>query len=114
MDDGLRVVDTLLVVAHEAAQRVSDRKLIAYCDRTADYDALARLDRGPRGVFEERAASVLLHTFQHQVHHRGQAHSMLAGTPVGPPQLDEFFLDEDPRLRADDLQTMARAGYPVL
>jgi uncharacterized damage-inducible protein DinB len=38
---------------------------------------------------------VLAHLFIHQIHHRGQAHAMLAGTAVKPPQLDEFFLDED-------------------
>ena len=35
--------------------------------------------------------SLLLHLFQHQVHHRGQAHAMLSATRVAPPQLDEFF-----------------------
>ena len=29
---------------------------------------------------------------------------MLAGTPVPPPQLDEFFLAEDTRARARDAQ----------
>ena len=43
----------------------------------------------------ERLGAVLAHLFLHQVHHRGQAHAMLAGTRVPPPQLDEFFLDYD-------------------
>ncbi|MGL1143213.1 hypothetical protein ACSTLN_23785 [Vibrio parahaemolyticus] len=46
--------------------------------------------------------------FQHQIHHRGQAHAMLAGTPVAPPQLDEFFCAGDAPLRATDL---AELGY---
>ncbi len=46
-------------------------------------------------MISERTDAVLAHLFQHQIHHRGQAHAMLAGTPVPPPQLDEFFLDFD-------------------
>ena len=50
-------------------------------------------DRGADGLVPERLDAVLAHLFQHQIHHRGQAHAMLAGTDVPPPQLDEFFLD---------------------
>jgi uncharacterized damage-inducible protein DinB len=32
-----------------------------------------------------------MHLFQHQIHHRGQAHAMLSATAIKPPQLDEFF-----------------------
>jgi len=35
----------------------------------------------------------------HQMHHRGQ---VLAGTSVPPPQLDEFFLEQDAPRRADE------------
>jgi uncharacterized damage-inducible protein DinB len=41
-----------------------------------------------------------MHMFQHQTHHRGQAHAMLSGTPVAPPQLDEFFPLAEAPLRA--------------
>ena len=41
-----------------------------------------------------------MHLFQHQVHHRGQAHAMLSGTSVSPPQLDEFFSAGEVPLRA--------------
>jgi uncharacterized damage-inducible protein DinB len=38
----------------------------------------------------------LAHFFNHQTHHRGQAHAMLAGTAVPPPPLDLlYFLPED-------------------
>jgi uncharacterized damage-inducible protein DinB len=33
-------------------------------------------------------AVVLAHLFNHQAHHRGQAHAMLASTEVAPPTLD--------------------------
>lgn len=81
-----------------AAQAVSDRRLVAFCDRLEGND-LARCvvtDRGPRhGRVLERIDALLAHLFLHQTHHRGQAHAMLAGTHVSPPQLDEFFLEFD-------------------
>ncbi|WP_269583158.1 DinB family protein [Roseibium sp. Sym1] len=81
----------------QAAQQGLDRMLIAFCDglTTADLDRKVIQDRGVKGRFEETIANTLLHLFQHQVHHRGQVHAMLAGTDVAPPQLDEFFLDFD-------------------
>jgi uncharacterized damage-inducible protein DinB len=84
-----------------------DRRLIAVCDAldTETVGAPVRLIRAHR-VQVERADRVLLHLFQHQIHHRGQAHAMLAATPVEPPQLDEFFLAEDAPLRADDLAAL--------
>jgi uncharacterized damage-inducible protein DinB len=42
---------------------------------------------------------VLGHFFNHQTHHRGQAHAMLAGTRITPPSLDLiYFFPQD---RAD-------------
>ena len=92
-----------------AAQLASDRRLIALCDSVSD-DACARsvrLDRGDEGVFEESLGAALDHLFVHQTHHRGQAHAMLAGTRVAPPQLDEFFLRYDEVRRRDEV---ARLG----
>ena len=88
-----------------AAQAASDRKLIAFCDALDD-DALARttvLDRGYEGVFAEELPAVLEHLFMHQIHHRGQAHAMLAGTRAAPPQLDEFFLRYDEPRRREEI-----------
>jgi len=79
------------------AQAASDLRLVAFCDRLAPtrLDARVDVDRGEAGIVPERTDALLAHLFQHQIHHRGQAHAMLAGTPVPPPQLDEFFLDFD-------------------
>ena len=55
------------------------------------------------GIMHENATRLLAHLFQHQIHHRGQAHAMLAGTPVKPPQLDEFFCANEAHLRAAEL-----------
>jgi uncharacterized damage-inducible protein DinB len=71
-------------------QAEADARLIAYCDRGVPAQATVSVGwRG--GPATERVEDVLLHLFQHQVHHRGQAHAMLAGTAMPPPPLDEFF-----------------------
>jgi uncharacterized damage-inducible protein DinB len=94
----LRVREHAELAPLAAAQLASDRELVRFCDAQSD-DALAgtlRMDRGEgEGVFEEPLAALLAHLFVHQTHHRGQAHAMLAGTRVAPPQLDEFFLRYD-------------------
>ena len=90
-------------------QAALDRRLVAFCDRLA-VAALGRPVRIHREdhVQVERTDRVLLHLFQHQVHHRGQAHAMLAGTTTLPPQLDEFFMAADAPLRVAD---MAGLGF---
>ncbi len=54
----------------------------------------------------ERADRLLLHLFQHQIHHRGQAHAMLGGTGIAPPQLDEFFSVGEAPLRAAEFKEL--------
>ena len=87
-----------------AAQRQVDARLVRFCE-SLDAGALARvvaIDRGDEGLFRETVPALLSHLFVHQIHHRGQAHAMLAGTRVAPPQLDEFFLDYDRGRRAGE------------
>jgi uncharacterized damage-inducible protein DinB len=93
--------DTCALLAE--AQRTADRRLIALCAALSD----AQLDgpvQVPRrdGIYTDRIARILAHLFQHQIHHRGQVHAMLAGTAVKPPQLDEFFCSNEAPLRAQD------------
>jgi uncharacterized damage-inducible protein DinB len=87
-----------------AAQREVDMRLVAACASLAESDldkpiAIVR----SKGVVHERVTRLLAHLFEHQIHHRGQAHAMLAGTSVAPPQLDEFFCQGDAPLRAAEL-----------
>src|SRR5262245_48545245 len=84
-----------------------DARLIAVCDRLTEtsLDAHVRLNRDTR-VQTERRDRLLLHLFQHQTHHRGQAHAMLAGTRVKPPQLDEFFSIAEAPLRAPEFAAL--------
>ncbi len=91
-----------------SAQTASDRRLIAFCERQNE-TTLARdcvLPRPNRKPPPSRVAAVLAHLFQHQIHHRGQAHAMLAGTGVKPPQLDEFFLAGEEHLRRNELRAL--------
>ncbi|MEM8853010.1 MAG: DinB family protein [Pseudomonadota bacterium] len=83
--------------ALRAAQARQDGLLEVYCASLSP-DMLTEMvatDRGDEGIVHERVCDVLAHLFQHQIHHRGQAHAMLAETSVAPPQLDEFFLAYD-------------------
>jgi uncharacterized damage-inducible protein DinB len=80
---------------------------MGFCDRLgeADLDRKVVLKRRTP-VPPERIGDVLAHLFVHQIHHRGQVHAMLAGTDVPPPQLDEFFLEGDAPLIANDLAAL--------
>lgn len=89
------------LAALKPAQAAIDKRLIAICDAlTADLlDGAVRINRDTR-VQTERRDRLLMHLFQHQIHHRGQAHAMLSATAVAPPQLDEFFAEGEAPLRA--------------
>lgn len=84
-----------------------DQRLVAFCEVLREKDLarcvdLVRVD----GVVHERIDRLLLHLFEHQIHHRGQVHTMLSATHVKPPQLDEFFLDCDRRFREEEEQQL--------
>jgi uncharacterized damage-inducible protein DinB len=84
-------------------QAAVDRRLIAHCDALTPerLDDVVKVNRDTR-VQAERGDRLLMHLFQHQIHHRGQAHAMLSSTSVAPPQLDEFFAVEEAPLRAGE------------
>jgi uncharacterized damage-inducible protein DinB len=86
-----------------AAQTQVDQRLIAVVNGL-DAAALARVVSVHRetSVQRERIDRLLLHLFQHQIHHRGQAHAMMSDTGVPPPQLDEFFSAGEAPLRAGE------------
>jgi uncharacterized damage-inducible protein DinB len=91
------------------AQRDADRRLVAACASLTDAELDLPIPVMRRaGIQTESATRLLAHLFQHQIHHRGQAHAMLAGTKVKPPQLDEFFCANEAHLRASEL---AELGY---
>lgn len=91
-----------------ASQADVDRRLTSFCDdlsaeRLGDPVELYRGER----VQRERIDDVLSHLFQHQTHHRGQVHAMLAGTSVRPPQLDEFIVADDAVFREGELGALS-------
>jgi uncharacterized damage-inducible protein DinB len=90
------------------AQIAADRRLITFCDRlsSADLDRRVVTDRGQDGMIPERIDDLLAHLFLHQIHHRGQVHTMLSGTSVAPPQLDEFLLGYDEKRRRDEVERL--------
>jgi uncharacterized damage-inducible protein DinB len=92
------------------AQRALDAQLVKLvADLGHDGEAhLARKVKIERRDHDqhERVDDTLLHLFEHQIHHRGQAHAMLAGTRIAPPQLDEFFMSEEAPLRAAELREL--------
>lgn len=99
--------DTSADISRE--QHAVDRRLVALCVKLEERD-LERKVGVPRAkrVDEDTVTRLLSHLFEHQIHHRGQVHAMLAGTRIAPPQLDEFFCAGDAHLRRDEL---AELGY---
>ena len=88
-------------------QAAVDKRLIAVCEGLVE-PSLSRdvkINRDTR-IQIDRCDRLLLHVFQHQIHHRGQAHAMLSGTAVKPPQLDEFFSIGEASLRAAEFAAL--------
>lgn len=76
------------------AQADADMRLAKFCHSlTEDILAEARRTERQDGPVEEQVDALLLHLFQHQIHHRGQAHVQLQDAGVAPPQLDDFHLE---------------------
>jgi uncharacterized damage-inducible protein DinB len=96
------------------AQGEMDRRLIAIVERldNAGLDRVVNIHRGDH-VQHERMDRLLLHLFQHQIHHRGQAHAMLSATNIPPPQLDEFFAAGEAPLRAGEFAELGWAEETV-
>jgi len=90
-----------------AAQARADERFIALVNgiTPAQLDEVIDLDRGTH-VQRERRGHVIAHLLNHQVHHRGQAHAMLSGTNVQPPQLDEFLMPSEAHLREREVSQL--------
>lgn len=97
-----------------SAQKSVDLRLIAVCQalKVADLVAIAQVPRS-NGIHSEPISRLLAHLFQHQIHHRGQVHAMLAGTSATPPQLDDFFCVNDADLRLQDFQELGFAETEI-
>ena len=91
-----------------AAPATCDQRFIDHVDAlgAAMLEDVVAMERGERRIQRERRCHVIAHLLNHQVHHRGQAHAMLAGTLSRPPQLDEFLMPSEARFRVDDLRAL--------
>ncbi|MER8646001.1 DinB family protein [Mesorhizobium sp. M1252] len=91
-----------------AAQVAADWRLIAFCEKLseADVDRQVVTDRREDGMIREKIGDILAHVFLHDIHHRGQVHAMLSGSSVAPPQLDEFLLDYDLKVRKEEVERL--------
>lgn len=86
-----------------AAQAETDARLIRFCKAlTPSMLDEPRQTERREGMVPEAVGAILPHLFQHQVHHRGQAHVMVQDAGIDPPQLDDFFLEygRDPAAQA--------------
>ncbi|WP_230531311.1 DinB family protein [Microvirga roseola] len=73
------------------AREAEDARIVAYVDRLSESDLSGpiryNLISRPETV-EQPLAPALLHFFNHQTHHRGQAHCILTGFGREAPSLD--------------------------
>jgi len=90
------------------AQAAADERFIVHVGglAAAALDDEVAMHRGGGRIQRDRRVNVIAHLLNHQVHHRGQAHAMLAGTSVKPPQLDEFLMPSEAHLRAADVRAL--------
>ncbi|MDM9620180.1 DinB family protein [Rhizobium sp. S96] len=89
------------------AQAAVDQRLVALAEALTPESMMSTVDLHRSGrIQQERMEDVLGHLFQHQTHHRGQVHAMLAGSSVAPPQLDEFIVADDARFRGDEIAAL--------
>jgi uncharacterized damage-inducible protein DinB len=95
-------------------QHAVDQRLVTLCESLTDprLDIPVLLPRRT-GVVHDSLERILAHLFQHDIHHRGQIHAMLAGTSVKPPQLDEFYCANEAHLRAADLAALGTSEEEI-
>lgn len=84
--------------ALDAAREAEDQRIIRYARALTEDRIVAALQfRTMAGEAKTMSLDIALaHFFNHQTHHRGQAHAMLSGTAVPPPAIDLlYFVAED-------------------
>ena len=76
-----------------AARVAEDARLTDLVDGYGAVDLAERFDyTNYQGApFANTRAEVLTHMFNHQTHHRGQAHGLLSHAGAEPPELDFIF-----------------------
>jgi uncharacterized damage-inducible protein DinB len=85
----------------QQARQTLDQRIVAFVEGLAEQRIGEVLSyKTTTGVAQETPIDqVLTHLFNHQAHHRGQAHAMLSSTEVAPPPLDLiYFLRDHPEI----------------
>lgn len=83
-----------------AAREAMDGRIVAFVDGLdeAAFDAPLSYRTMAGAPFEDPLSALLAHLFNHQTHHRGQAHGLLSLAGASPPPLDLlYFMREPPR-----------------
>ena len=75
------------------ARQAEDRRIIAFVDRMRSEHCQRTLSfRNMKGEPKSGSyAQLFTHLFNHQTHHRGQAHALLSDAGGNPPPLDYFY-----------------------
>jgi len=80
------------------AREAEDQRIIAYVDRLSDADLAGRIRyqtiSNPVSI-EQPLAPALIHFFNHQTHHRGQAHCLLTGFGLDAPSFDLIMFQRE-------------------
>ena len=100
VDHGIVALDEMLCPDLEGlrqARENEDRNLIEFVDglRDADYERIVHFRTMAGEALSGATGALLAHVFNHQTHHRGQAHDQLSQTTVAPPPLDLLFYLRD-------------------
>ncbi|MDJ0943835.1 MAG: DinB family protein [Kiloniellales bacterium] len=94
-DPGFRGLDQILHADLRALRRVretEDLRLIAFAERQSAADLTREISyRSLAGEsYSTPLHRILRNLFNHQTHHRGQAHALIKDAGVDPPALDMF------------------------
>ncbi|MCB1418640.1 MAG: damage-inducible protein DinB [Notoacmeibacter sp.] len=86
-----------------AAREAEDRRIIAFVDGLTEEAVAGRFTYTTMTdlrTVSQRLAPALAHFFNHQTHHRGQAHTILSILGRTPPELDLIYFFRAPEGRA--------------
>jgi uncharacterized damage-inducible protein DinB len=80
------------------AREAEDQRIVAYIDGLSEIDLAGHISYRTitnATTFEQPLASTLVHFFNHQTHHRGQAHCLLTGLGLDAPSFDLILFQRE-------------------
>ena len=90
------------------AQAAADERFIAHVGALSavQLEDIVDMVRNEGRIQQEQRGHIIAHLLNHQVHHRGQAHAMLAGSAIKPPPLDEFLMPSEAHFREAEVEAL--------